>query len=100
MLDNRLDVVRFAQLPLIRHFYSRTFFGGVERSRFDFVGCVEDLDGDLPRFEELIGHSLDVRTVNVTAGGGDRADDPETRGKLAAILADDIEFYRQWCAVS
>jgi hypothetical protein len=99
MLDNRLDVVQFAQLPLIRHFYVRTFFGGVDRNRFDFVGCVEALDRDLPRFMKLIGQRLDMPTENVTPRGSDRADDPAIVEQLAGILADDIGFYRQWCAV-
>jgi hypothetical protein len=97
MLDNGLDVVRFAQMPLIRHFYSRTFFGGVERSRFDFVGCVEAADRDLPRLTELIGHSLNMPIENVTPRGGEPVDDPETLEKLARILADDIDFYKRWC---
>jgi hypothetical protein len=42
------------------------FFGGVDRNRFDFVGCVEALDRDLPRFMELIGQRLDMPTENVT----------------------------------
>lgn len=98
MWDNRLDVIRFARLPLIRYFYSRTFFGGVARSRFDFVGCTEALNRDLPRLEALLERRLDVATENVTSGNDHLVADAEIRATLESILAEDIAFYREWCA--
>jgi hypothetical protein len=77
MLDNQLDILRFAGLPLIRYFYSRTFFGGVDRSRFDFIGCVETLEPDLSRLGQMIGRPLEFLVENVTADGTDRVEDPE-----------------------
>lgn len=97
MLDEHLDVVRFAQLPMLRHFYSRTFFGGVRRETFDFIGAVETMDRDVQRLAIRIGQPLTLTIENRTPG--DASEAPDIRQRLEALLADDIQFYREWCGV-
>lgn len=45
-LANELDVLQLAQLPLIRHLYSYSYFGGFDMERFDAIG---DMKTGAPR---------------------------------------------------
>lgn len=98
VLDRRLSLIQFARLPIMRYFYERVMFRGVERERFDYVGSVETLDHDLRALSELLGRPLEMVHTNVgppppdSAASGD-----ELRAELTELLRADIEFYRRWC---
>ncbi len=100
VLDERLGVVEFAQLPFMQHFYERVFFAGVQRGEFDFIGSFERLDEDMLRLEGLLERPLARFSANSGAGhkalGG--APESEVRARLAEVLAQDIAFYQRWCA--
>lgn len=96
--ENKLSVQRLAMLPAIRFLYSRTYFGGFDMSRFDFIGDYQDYSNELQRLGSLLGVSFDPDLrLNVT---------PEVQEndlhltisdlhKLLDILADDINFYER-----
>lgn len=102
VLDSGIDVIRFARLPMMRFFYSRAFFGGVDMHAFDLIGSVEGMDRDVRALADLIGHPLLVAVENAGMRGqpspppsvlpGDGA----LRDILAGILGDDIAFYERW----
>jgi hypothetical protein len=98
VLDRRLSLVEFARLPIMRYFYERVMFRGVERELFDYVGSVETLDRDLLALSELLGRPLGM--VHANAGPEPEsaaAQDGEIRAELTELLRDDIAFYRRWC---
>src|SRR5437868_9585637 len=37
--SRQLDILDMARLPLLRHLYSRTYFGSFDMSRFNLIGC-------------------------------------------------------------
>lgn len=102
VLDSGIDVIGFAQLPMMRFFYSRAFFGGVDMNAFDLIGSVECMDRDVGVLADLIGHRLPIAVEN--AGASSRASGPPCatsgdaclRDALAGILGDDIAFYERW----
>lgn len=99
MLDNRLTVLEFAQLPLMRRLYTGVFFKDVDLARFDFVGACENLDADMAALGRLLGQTFEVERHNVTKTEGYEAqrrallDDPAAMARLKDLLADDIRFY-------
>lgn len=99
LLDNDLDIVAFAKLPFIRHFYEGLYFSGVDRRAFDFVGSVEHFDRDVGRLSHLLGRRLDPAVLNVGPRGTAPAGDAAARKQVAAIRQDDIAFYRDWCGL-
>lgn len=96
MRENRLSLLEFARLPIIRYFYSRTFFGGVDRSRFDFVGSTERMERDLPRLAAVLGRPLHLDIENVTSGNEHLVHDAELAEQLENLLAEDVDHYRRW----
>lgn len=98
MLDRGLSLLQFARLPYMRHFYERVFFGGVERSDFDYVGSVETLEHDLRALSEMLGRPLGMVFTNAGSDGSSGAHvDAGVRAELEKLLSDDIAFYRRWC---
>lgn len=97
---SNLSIEALAMLPKIRFLYSETYFGGIDMTRFHFVGDYSKYDRELMRLGALLGvnFSVDVR-VNVTRAfpGGDciYTPDAKTRTALEKILAQDIRFYEQ-----
>lgn len=98
-IQNRLDVVRMAQMPLVRHCMTFTYFEGVDLDSFAFVGFHETRDEDLAAFGAAFGLSLDPaihqRPTRPFALRDEAAGDPAVRATLRGILADDIAFYER-----
>lgn len=96
--ENALSVQRLAMLPAIRFLYSKTYFGGFDMSRFDFIGDYRDYPRELQRLGRLLGVEFDLALrLNVTQEI--QRDDPksalqDTSG-LSEILAEDIRFYER-----
>jgi hypothetical protein len=98
MLDRGLSLLQFARLPYMRHFYERVFFGGIERSVFDYVGSVETLQHDLSALSEMLGRPLGMFQTNLGPDASSvDAEDPGVREELEQLLGSDIAFYRRWC---
>ncbi len=98
-LDQELDLEYFARLPLIRHFYTRVFFGGLKLDDFNYVGTVEAMPRAVGAIAQGIGHSLTLGTENQGESPAYRQEvarldaDSALRHRLAALLADDVRFY-------
>ena len=95
-LANELDVLQLAQLPLIRHLYSYSYFGGFDMERFDAIGRHENRRSALAAVSDGIGIPIDFAAQeNVTPSSPEREELLLNRGVLDAlqdILADDIQF--------
>lgn len=94
VLDHGLDLMAFARLPFIRHFYARVFFGGVDMTSFHLIGGVETLERDLADLSERLGWQVDLPRLNT--GGTPSTVDPDTYAALSDLLREDIAFYRRW----
>jgi hypothetical protein len=101
VLDNRLDIIAMARLPLLRWLLSRTYFGGMDMAMFDFIGFHDRREEDLLRFTELTGIAVSSNLHLRRTSEAERAmrdaieNDAALRVTLANILADDIRFYER-----
>ena len=98
---NDLDILEFARVPCLRYLLSRTYFGNVDLTTFDFVGTTENYAADIQKLGCVLGVPLTETTMNVTAhpdypGGSQKIlSDTTLVAKLRQILAEDIHFYEQ-----
>lgn len=99
-LDNELNLLDTARLPLLRRLFCGTYFGGFDMARFNLIGRHEDRAPALQTLSRETGRFIDHRLrANQTPQTDERAEtsaDPKLRRKLTDILADDIDFYERW----
>jgi hypothetical protein len=98
-IDQGLDIVGLARLPLVRHLMSKTYFGGIDMRSFDLVGFHDTRERDLRR----LAADLDIKPrldlwENKTPDqqGEERAAmraDRRLIETLTDLLKDDIAFY-------
>src|SRR5262249_48131613 len=99
-LKEKPDIIRFARYPELRWLYSKTFFGGFEMRRFDFIGFLEHYERDLATLARLLNLPLVPERKNVTTLHPALARrrwyilaSPRIQAELTEILADDLAFY-------
>ena len=94
-----LSIECFAALPVLRHLYSKQYFGGFDMNRFNFIGDYSVRQNEIKRLSTLLGVMIpqDIR-INVTEelNVAPNSIDESTFRKLSNILADDIEFYHKF----
>jgi len=99
-LAQTLSLQETAKLPLLRHLFSKTYFGGFDMGRFDVVGRHDSRDAALTKIGALTGGRFETGThENVTRATPERREaesDPRMRRALEDILADDIRFYERF----
>lgn len=97
--ENGLSVQRLAMLPAIRFLYSKTYFGGFDMRRFDFIGDFTDYPQELKRLGDQLGVEFDLSLrLNVTERPNEKnwqLSSFETDA-LSTILAEDIGFYEKY----
>jgi hypothetical protein len=98
-MDQGLSILETAKLPLLRHLFSETYFGGFDMGRFDIIGRHDRRGVALEKLGALMGKRFeaDVRE-NVTVASEERlamAADPKLRAALEDILMRDIAFYER-----
>ena len=96
--DHALSLQRLAMLPTIRFLYSKTYFGGFDMNRFDFIGDYSDYSLELQRLGVQLGVEFDLSLrINTTKeiSGYDLKFDRSEIVALTEILAADIKFYEQ-----
>lgn len=97
--EQALSLQRLAMLPTIRFLYSKTYFGGFDMNRFDFIGDYSDYSQELHRLGVQLGVEFDLGLrVNVTGeiSGDDSKFDASEIAALTEILAEDIKFYERY----
>lgn len=99
-LREKLDAVGLARLPLIRYLYSRTYFGGWDTKKLDFVGFYERRDQDLEKLSKILGIPMDgTLRMNPTSHFiQDKPKEevsPRSVEKIRDLLADDIQLYHK-----
>lgn len=101
-LSRGMDILAMARLPLLRHLYSRTYFGGFDMTRFDLVGRHEARAAALDKLSQVAGVAIDTSVqVNVTGVSAEREKllaDGARMQQLHDILDEDIRFYEKNCA--
>jgi hypothetical protein len=96
-----LGILDFARLPRLRYLLSRTYFGGVDLTTFDFVGTMENYSADLGRLSRVLGVSLGEAHENVTAhpdypsASRTILNDAALAAQLREILDEDIHCYKR-----
>ena len=102
-LDNRLDILGLARLPIIQNLYSDTYFGGWDMEHLDFIGRHETRAEDLQRLAGMLGISIDTNLhLNATEPDGVNLEkeailaDSKLMNRLYGLLADDIYFYEKF----
>ena len=100
-LTNRLDIFQMARLPLLRHLYSETYFGGFDMARFDLVRRHEDRADALRKLSTVTGVQIDASVhENATTISAEREQLLADRVRMQAlnkILEDDVRFYERVC---
>jgi hypothetical protein len=101
-LDQRLGILEMARMTVNRWLMTRTFFGGVDMDRFDYVGDHSTFTEDVGRLSNLIGRPLDASVrINLSDRRPYQAEydqlraDPKIRSALQDIVADDLRFYER-----
>lgn len=98
--ENNLSLLDMARLPLLRHLFTRTYFGGLDMSRFAVIASHEEREAGLRRIGRLLGiESLPDWRENHTPLSEARANaesDPALRRELEDILIEDVRFYERW----
>jgi len=104
--DANLSIQRFAMLPKIRYLYSRSYFGGFDMRRFDFIGDYTKYEDELTRLGNYLDIKFDMKVrVNITnnifedSSNFNEERDTNTlkeNNKLSEILKDDIQFYEKY----
>lgn len=101
-LDNRLGILQMARMTVNRWLMTRTFFGGVDMNRFDYIGDHATFTEDLGRLSRLLGRPLDTSVrVNVSDYQPYQAEYDELRSDLKVlaalqdIVAEDLRFYER-----
>lgn len=96
-LRHNLTLLDTAKLPLLRHLFSKTYFGGFDMGRFNLVGRHDNRDAALTKLGTLIGGTFAGDThENVTQPTQERQEagsNPHMQRALADILIDDMRFY-------
>jgi len=102
-LDQKLDIFELARLPLLRYLFSKTYFGGFDMERFDFVGCHERREESYAQLSVLLGVQLDsslcFNPTDSVVKSQERLqleNDSLSVGKLKDILSEDIGFYEKY----
>jgi hypothetical protein len=102
VIENDLNVLEAARLPLLRWLYSQSYFGSFDMSRFDLIGRHEDRAAALARLSAQTGIPADAATYeNVTPPSAEREAiyaDSALMERLEDLLADDIRFYERHAA--
>lgn len=95
--ETRPSVVELAKIPEIRWIFSRSYFEGCDREDFTFVGTQERWDESRRALSILTGAELEPMAVNVTPRSRQSlpVSLPE-RIELRRLLAEQIDFYREW----
>jgi hypothetical protein len=100
-LTNRMDILQMARLPLLRHLYSETYFGGFDMARFDLIGRHEDRADALDKLSRVAGVQIDASVhENATTISAEREELLSDRVRMHAlgkVLEDDVRFYELYC---
>lgn len=99
--DSRLTLLDLAFLPAIRYLFSRTYFGGVDLTRFDFIGFMDSYAEDLKKLGQLLSVPFSEFKENITTCPGYRDKvnavkaDKRLMAALSDCLSDDIKLYEE-----
>jgi hypothetical protein len=96
-LREQPDIFGFARYPVFSGLMSRTYFGGFDMQRFDFIGFHESRDRDIEVLGGLLGLPLRAELhENRTYAAPERQAlqaDRTAMGSLRDLLAEDVRFY-------
>lgn len=99
LIEKKLTIREFVRLPVIRQFYTRHVFLGVDLATFDFIGISENSETDFPELCRRINVTPPETLANANKAEGydEKKDeilsDPVRLGRLKDLLADEIKFY-------
>jgi hypothetical protein len=102
LFEHQLSLEAFAEIPMVRRFYSGVFFKDVDMTRFNIIGSVSYMSYFYDSFAKLTGTSLELPFVNTNPYNNYRelkktiVDDPKRMNYLRSLFADDIAFYERW----
>lgn len=99
--EQQLTLLNVARLPIIRYLLSRTYFGGIDMSRFDFIGFMDSYAKDLRHLSQLLSIPVVESKVNINAYPrykdevGMIRSDSRLMSALRDCLVEDISFYER-----
>jgi len=100
-LQQGLDVLGLARMPLLQRLYSQTYFGGWDMGRMDFIGRHETRHDGLQKLGQMLGFALDpslhlnLTDADATSERDTLKADRHLMARLADLLAEDIRFYEK-----
>jgi hypothetical protein len=98
-LDHNIDIESFAKLPMLRYFYTSTFFSGVDMNQFDLVGFHDRLAEDFAKLRKLLNIKFDIGVENINTSDDYKSlrqeilSNSALLGRLRDLLRDDLVFY-------
>ena len=97
--ERQLTLRQTARLPVVRYLLSRTYFGGFDMDRFDFIGFIDTYTNDMRRLAQVLSVPVaeTKENANVYPGYRDEVADIRANRSLVSDLEDslleDIRFY-------
>lgn len=102
-LENNLDILSLARLPIMQNLYCVTYFGGWDIRRLDFIGRHENRSDDLSRLRKILGVSMnnEIHLNSTEPNGIDKEreaimSNKRVKGCLTDLLIKDIKFYDKY----
>jgi hypothetical protein len=99
-LAQNLSLLETARLPILRHLFSETYFGGFDMTRFNLIGRHDRREEALKKMGYMIGDTFQTSIrENVTPATPERQEaqsDVRLRRALEDTLSDDVRFYERF----
>ena len=106
VVDNKLDFLSYARLPIVRNVYRNVFFRDTDMGQFDFIGNYENLKSDWVGSLKSLGinspppFELHNSTRDLNPYYEEKRQqilrDPRQMARLRDIFAEDIKFYERY----
>lgn len=99
--EKKISFTEFSKTPSLRWLYTHIFFGGVNMDIFDFIGCFENPENDVPRLSNILNIDLPIKheNKNMFENYNSKIEEITSDRKLMVslenTLIDDIRFYEK-----
>ena len=101
LLEYNLSPLEFMQMPVMKHFYTKIFFNGVDMSIFDFIGFYDILDKNIKELSIklnknfILEHNNSANQPLYQNLRSEYLNDQKFLSRAKSILSDDITFYEK-----
>lgn len=103
MEKNKLSIIKFAQIPMMRNILSNFYLKGITLQDYDFIGIQEFFSEDLEYLKDLFGWSYDEKPAQINKNKERKYDkkrqsihsDTKTIETLTDLNREDVDIYHE-----